>query len=509
MMSHRTRVRLFTRALRRGSPRLTPHHPKLPPARFVAMLVVMLVGIFGWSLWGGQIMAELNPMIRTHFHMLTPTLNAWITPPVFTHQAPIMIATPVGARLDKRVITVPVGSILTAHLADHDGDVPELIVNGETVAFTPDTSGGYAVSHEVLSGDKISIHRGWQDIATWKIDVQNPLPPHIAFTDAPTISESRATRIAYMASDDFGVTSVVARLTPRTSPGVNNVPIDIPLAMPNSKTVQRISFEDLTGYAWAGQPVQIQLIVTNAAGLTAASDAQEFVSPGRHFANPIAQALIDERLKLLDRPDDEVVRNQTANIMAGIARTPPTYQGDHVVLMALRAGAVRLILDHGRSDILAITDLLWQSAIRIESGAVGVAEQRLHEAQRALADALDRRSDGRDVQELVERLRVALAEYLTTLSARTVPAPESVGDLKQALGVQMNQLTPEDINRSLEKIRDLSNSGSADAARDVFVGLQQQLEAIRGNSISFSDAVRKKGSEEGAHNLIDRLLKNF
>ncbi|MDP9128652.1 MAG: DUF4175 domain-containing protein [Pseudomonadota bacterium] len=511
MVSRRHRVRFFSRAAPLGFSPLTRRKRKAPPLRYVFLILVTLGGLFGWSFWGGQFMASLNPAIRMQLHLLTPALDAWISPPDYTGLPPIMIATPAGSRFDGEIIEVPRGSILTAHLADHDGDTPELLLNGERIPFTPDRDGDFEVAHVIESGATLAIRRGWQDIHAWKIRVIGDQPPEVAFVEPPSITEHKAVRLAYEASDDFGVTSVAALITPRARPGIDATPIEIPLASPDAKSLRRVNIEDLTSYAWAGDMVQIQLLARDGKGHTTTTAAVDINVPERVFYHPVARALIEERGKLLQSPEDEGIRNEVANVMAGVAHVPVAYHGDNVVLMALRSGAVRLVLDRRPEINGAVSALLWQAAVQIEDGPVGIAERRLHETQRELADGLDGKATQSELQGLVERLRQALTSYLSALSMRAAhPGPETLhGSATPAPSVGP---FPLDTDKMLEKIKDLSVSGESDAARDELLKLQQQLEVLRNGGKSFTEEMRRRsGSLEHPQDgsAVQRLMQNF
>ncbi len=94
------------------------------------------------------------------------------------------------------------------------------------------------------------------------------------------------------------------------------------------------------------------------------------------FFHPVARALIDERKKLLQNPYDDNLRGNAANLMANIAHQPSAYRGDPVVMMALRSGAVRLVLDRGSETVPSVNEILWQAAVRIEDGTIGEAEKQ-------------------------------------------------------------------------------------------------------------------------------------
>jgi uncharacterized protein (TIGR02302 family) len=462
-----------------------------PYALRYAMLILLVVGLLsGWGALGGRLIAAINPTLGK-LHMTAPALDAWITPPEYTHLPPIMIATPAGMRLDKTVIDVPEGSILSAHLAEKDGAAPTLDVNDDSVSFTAEDQKDYEATQAITGGDRISIARGWQLLGSWRIHVVPDQAPRVAFTEPPSASERKSVKISYEAADDYGVATIMLRVTPRESlPGASDDPIEIPIAAPEAKDVKRASFEDLTAHPWAGLPVQLQLIVTDAVGHKAQSENADFTLPERVFFHPVARALIDARKKLLQGPFDENVRNDTANLMAGIAHQPSNYRGDPLILMALRSGAVRLILDHGREATLSVNDILWQSAVRIEDGTIGAAEQNLRQAQKELADALDRNASEQDVQKLIDRLHQALAQYLSELSTRMAKRPGPVEDLSQLSGLQTNMLTPKDLDRMLDEMRSLSAAGSREAAREELSRMQQLLENLRTDTPQLSDEQR-------------------
>lgn len=462
--------------------------------RYGVVLLLALGCVFGWGALGGRLIDAINPALGKQLHMSAPTLDAWITPPEYTGLPPVMIATPADIRHNDGILNVPEGSMISAHLAERDSRAPVLIANNEKTQFTTDSHGDFEASALLKSGDVLTIRRGWQTLGSWHIHIVPDTPPEVAFTDPPSVTEHKSVRLAYEAKDDYGVTSVTARLEPRQSlPGENNNPIEISLATTESKDLKRVNFEDLSSHSWAGQPVSITLIAQDASGHSTESEKVDFTLPERAFFQPVARALIDERKKLLQQPDDDVLRSEAANIMATIAHQPQNYHGDPVVLMALRSGAVRLVLDHGHESALAINDILWQSALRIESGGLGTAEQNLHEAQKDLADALDRNASEQEIQQKIDRLHQALAQYLAQLSTRVAQQhPVPAGDLNQILGPQTNMLTPNDLERMLNNIRDLSATHARDAARQQLAQLQQLLENMNTDSHPLSEQQKQQ-----------------
>jgi uncharacterized protein (TIGR02302 family) len=455
--------------------------------RYALLILLVLGGITGWGALGSRLVAAINPALG-RLHIATPVLDAWITPPEYTGLAPIMIATPAGLRHDGDVIDVPEGSTISAHVVAEDGAAPQLLANNEAVDFTADAHGDFQASAALHQGETVAVRRGWQELGSWQVRFIAPQPPAIAFAEPPSVTEQKSVRLSYDAKDQYGIASVTAVVSPRESlPGASSIPIEITLSAPQAKEAKRVDFEDLTASPWAGLPVDIRLVAFNTAGQKAVSAPESFVLPEREFFNPVARALVDERKKLLQSPYDDAARAEAANIMAGIAQQPRNYHNDAVVLMALRSGAVRLILNRGQEVVTPVSDILWQSAVRIEDGTIGMAEQNLRAAQKDLADALDRNASEEEIQKLIDRLHQALAQYLSELSTRMAAQPGPVENLGSLLGEQSNMLTPRELEKMLDDMRAKSASGQRDAARQELAKLQQLLENLRTGPTELSE----------------------
>ncbi len=276
-------------------------------------------------------------------------------------------------------------------------------------------------------------------------------------------------------------TVVLVRDTARIPAGAIDVPVEMSSWRPlNAKDIKRASFEDLTANPWAGSTRATSAHRHRWRWPHGAERTCGFhTCPERIFFNPVARALVDERKKLLQHPLDDALRDEAANLMAGVAHDPGNYHGDPVVLMALRTGAVRLVLNHDQEVVPPVNDILWQTAVRIEDGAVGMAEQNLRQAQKELADALDRNASEQEIQQRIDALHQALTQFLSELSMRAAKRPGPIEDLSQLSGTKSNMLTPKDLDRMLEQMRDLSATGARDAARQELSRLQQLLENLR------------------------------
>jgi hypothetical protein len=219
-----------------------------------------------------------------------------------------------------------------------------------------------------------------------QVGILSSKSPLIAMTVPPALAENKKLLLSYDASDNSGIREIALRVTPHDPlPGANNIPVEISLSVPVAKRISRTDSQDLTSFPWAGQSVTLQIVATNEAGKKGTTDAIDFTLPERRFFHPIARVLIEERKKLMQHPEDDMLREEAANIMASIAHEPDSYRRDPVVLMALRSGAVRLVLGHDRDAAISVNDILWQAAARIEDGSSASSQRTMRDPRRDLA----------------------------------------------------------------------------------------------------------------------------
>lgn len=485
-----------------------------PYALRYGLILLLLVGVgAGWGHWGERLIHAINPALGQGWKPALPTLNAWITPPEYTGLPPVMIATPAGVRYAKETLKVPAGSTLSIHLSDSRHE-PQLKLGSEKTAFAADAANNYSITRTLDASGDVAIERGWQTIANWNISVQPDQPPTVEFSEDPAATERKAVKLAYKASDDYAVAKVTAIISPTMSlPGQDNAPLELILTEAKAKDLAQTEYQDLTGHPWAGTPVQIELLATDAVGQVAHSSKKTFTLPERVFINPVAKALIEERKKLL-LAADQPVRNEAANIMAGIARQPAAYGGDAVVLMALRGGAVRLILDRATDAPQRVGEIMWNSAARIEDGGASDAENLLRMAQNELSDALERNASEAEIQQLIDQVQAALQNYLRELSRRVAQQPPLAPELQQ-LGQQMNMLSPDDLQNMLNELRGLSASGQREALQQRLEQMRQMLENLRTGPMELPQDVKDKLQQMGEmrslakqqQELIDKTFK--
>lgn len=436
-----------------------------------------------------RLAGSLNPAIGGAFVPERIAYDLWITPPAYTKLPPIVLARAGTDAGPAGPMKVPAGSVLTARVSGSES-VPQLRANGAWQDFAGsdnDASGAqtYTVSAVLDEGYEVALRRGWLSFARWPVQVVADRAPTVSFAAPPEPAEHGAVRLDIALDDDYGVQSLRAIVSPTMSmPHVEADEVAIDLAPPAPGTplpTLLSSAQDLAATQLAGMPVSIKIEATDAAGHSAVSAPATLTLPERTFTHPLALALVSARKKLIDGGDDN--REPVANMMATVARQPHSYGGDEVVMMALRSGAVRLVLDYDPGAISAVTTLLWQTALRVEDGALGQAAENLRAAQKDLQEALDRGATGNEIAALADRLQEALARYLSAMAGSMAHSAAQGGsdalmmDDAALMGAQM--VGADQLMAMAQELGDLAATGSHDAARKLLQQLGQITEALQ------------------------------
>lgn len=407
------------------------------------------------------------------------SVKAWISPPPYARLPSFEL----GERTGIIHTEVLEGSVF--HVTwQGEGTAPTMRVAGEEAQLESGAGADLTTSMTVPSVDKSQHHtvllrRGWLRLALWRLTVIPDNAPQIGLTEEPEITARKTIRFAYKASDDYGVEKISVRIAPTTSSlGVSMEPVELDLATPGIKNIEAANYADLTSLPWAGVPVTIQLIAADGAGTRAWSKPAVLTLPTRAFRNPFARALIEERQKLLQQPD-ATMRDETANVMAGIARQQGVYRGDPVAMMALRAGAVRLVLNEAAETVGAVANILWQTALRLEEGTMGKARQDLAEAERDLTEALLRDTAQESILPYLGRVHDVLERYFQEMENERARQPPALQGIDWPLATASEMLTPEDLQNRLSTIGEHIASGDRHAARVALAQMQSVIENLR------------------------------
>ncbi|HTW26005.1 MAG TPA: DUF4175 family protein, partial [Acetobacteraceae bacterium] len=245
-------------------------------------------------------------------------LQAWITPPDYTHVAPVFLKPDGGS------VAVPAGSHLTVSVTGGSG-TPSLTLEGHGAPFRTLARDSFQADRDLTQGGRLTVRRNGQDLATWDLTVIVDQPPTAAWTEPPGATRTgQETRLPWTAGDDYGVVSLEAELRLKDRPSAPALTVPIPLPGGDPKSAHGVYQQDLTANPWAGLPVIAHLLARDAPGQAGRSADATFTLPERLFTNPVARALIAIRKGLSLHPED---RDSAVDALDGLIMHPELLHG--------------------------------------------------------------------------------------------------------------------------------------------------------------------------------------
>lgn len=462
---HVTRMRQALSRLKLGLPNFSLSG-RDPYAIRHGALLLLAGGLFvGWG--------DLGPRFATALQVwptaaVRPSaIELWIDPPAYTDAAPIRL-TPA---LD--LVRAPTGSRLKAVA---EADAPLLAIAGETeTPFTPtEIEGEQALDAELTQSGRLAIIEAEGEvIAEWPLEVTPDRPPVAVLAGAPAVSETGALRFDYVAEDDYGVVNADLAFAPADGapPGGYSDRESLPIPVPqNAKLAKGAMFRDLTPHRWAGRMVSVRMRATDALQQSGESTAVEFTLPEREFLHPVAQAIIKSRKRLDASPG---AREGIARTIAALMRKPADYGGDIGVAMAMAVIQGRLLVDGTETSYTLARDMMWETALRLEDGDLSAAERALRDARERLAEAMARDAPPEEIAKLVEELKEALQQLMEAMARAQQQNPDA-----QPMDPNAQQIQSQDLMEMLDRIRELTEQGARDAAKDALAQVDRLLEQL-------------------------------
>ena len=430
---------------------------------FLALAVA--VGAAGYG-WRDRLAESLQPRFASAAPAAPPAIELWAEPPAYTGRAPIF-APPAGEEL-----RLPVGSSLIARVSDADS--PSLRLDDRQQPLAEEAPGQYALTLEVGDATSIAVESGDAVLARWPVTVVPDMPPSATLRQAPSATERQALRLDYALYDDYGVAEAWAELRLAEDERLADLDEVLRLPFPLGNTarteVQSSAFHDLTPHRWAGHRVLVRIVARDAMDQIGSSETMAVRLPERAFTHPVARQIIAAR-KQLDRGAAHI---DVARLLAEIASYPGRFDHDTVVYLAISSSFHRLRHGDDQATKTAVRDVLWDTALRVEDGALPTAERELRAAQQALQEALARDAPPEEIRRLVEELREAMRRFAAELANRAGETP-----LDEQAGERQQSIAGEDLERMLDRIQDLAETGARDAAQNLLSQLQQMLESVR------------------------------
>lgn len=506
---HQARARATLAQLRLPRPRLTRSGQDRWGLLYIVPVMLVASVAAGWGQLGPRVAQALTlPAVPSPYSGGPAVLlDGWITPPVYTRLPPILLAQSETGIFRDTVVPVPAGSVvaLRVNLGPEAGDTPPRLRTGEDAAtnFKDAGDGSFTLDGPVPDTSRLDVRLGWSKLASWQLDYQPDRAPEIVWRNEPKIS-GHDVALDFKAHDDYGITRLEVVLELAVSaPGLSAKARRVALSGAGQKDIDGRTPLDLTTSSWSGMPVMLRIEAADQINQTARTASVTVTLPERRFDNPVSRMLVAARKKLLINPDG--AWTETSNLMAGIANNPPAYQGDYVVLLALRSAAMRMHLDDRHVGLTPIAEIMWQVALRLETGGLVAAQDALRAAQAALEEALAGNADPETVKQLTQQLGQAMAQYMQALSENLAAAQ---GDIPPELMDEAGgRDIAEEIMQKMQQIQDLSATGAREAAQQKLQELQKMLQELAQAKPMTPEQMADMADFKRLKELIDRQQK--
>ncbi len=495
------------------SPRVDRRDPYA--LRFVAVLLLVVGVVAGRGDYAGPLADALRlpstpgPEVR---------VDAWVTPPGYTGRAPIFLTTapeaapgarpaPAAALAHEGPVGVPQGSVVSLRVNGVPAPVARFLAEGTAddaaVPIAP-SAPQQAAAAPAVAGDAALIRpTGFQttldrsgtvvlageggELQRFAFTVEPDAPPAIKLIEDPGATMRGAFRLAYEVTDDYRVAGARAVFTdPRTpiaatteaAPRPLVGPPDMPLSLPRKTAAKKTAetFRDLSAHPWAGGTVTLTLEARDDAGNVGKSEPVAVVIPARPFRNPVARMLVEQRRDLaLDANAARTVADRLDTVLT----YSPEFIDDASVHLGLRTIWNRIVAARDDEDLKPVLDLMWQMALAIDGGDASLAEQRLREARERLREALQNGASKEEIAKLTEELRQAMQEYMQALQEQMQRNPDLAQQQPQQQNQNAQEVTPEDFQKMIDRIEELSKLGDREAAEQLLSQLDQMLENLQ------------------------------
>lgn len=511
---HRKRLARLVARLKPSWPK--PRADRDDPYAIRAALVLALVAAFfaAGSDAGSRLKSAFLPTASASTQLVR--LDAWITPPVYTGMAPVVLADgteQVGRGSETfRALSVPVRSQLIVRAHAPDGESVTLTLADEDgTSRTIEPKDGAATglmefNAGLMKPATADLRVGGSTVAQWQLAMIEDTAPRISLLEAPTAMPRGALRVEYGALDDYGVASAEARFTlaeGQMPEAPNDIAVEeegdlaeveplfgppvMPLQLPraNAKKVEGRATQDLTSHPWAGLKVIMTLAARDQADQVGTSEPYPLVMPARRFTKPLAKAVIEQRKTLVLDPNQ---LPRVARALDALTIGDEKVIQDRVVYLSLRNAYWRLNNDRSLDSVKTVVEQLWSTALRIEEGDLPKAERDLRTAQDALMKALRENAPAEEIKQRIEELRAALSRYLQALAAQENEQAEMAGQPPQD---RDDMVSEQDLDKMLESIKDLAESGSKDMAEKMLSELNDILDRLQANNLPRTEQQQK------------------
>lgn len=494
---HRLRQLKGLDGLKAGTPQsnwrdIDPRAFRLPVALALVAALLLGPGDTRSNLADSLSFAAPPPAIQT-------VMDAWLKPPAYTGKPPVLLTSPAMAERLKSEpeITVPEKSVLSLRITGAEAPVlsfhePVESANPPAVqGFSPEVKAGEGLFQAEIPLTRpaiVKVTDGGKELASWRISLIPDAPPAIEITEDPSGDSSGMLTAKWKATDDYGVAGITADiyLADEQDEGVGfsdagifefeppKLPVSLRKASPREEAGE--SKADVAEHPWAGFMVEMTLTARDAAGNRTESASRVFRLPERLFTKPLARALIEQRRHLIMTPDEA---GGVAEMLDAILTYPAGLierSGTHI---AIATALSRLRAAEDRAGIDGVIRMLWQIAVDIEDGAYADAKAELEALRKELQRALREGASPERIAELTQKLREALDRYMQSLMEEAQKRMAE-GQMNQNQQMQQGRMvSPQDLQKMLDMIEKLAQSGANEAAEQMLSQLEDILRNLQ------------------------------
>jgi uncharacterized protein (TIGR02302 family) len=455
-----------------------------------------------------KVQAALTPE-NNNIEIQVGIFTGWINPPEYTKLQPALI------KGEDDALMVPIGSSLSARVFGGKGKV-ELGIYGETQDFI-NIDNENAVLESILDKDTDLIIKQNQKIIFKKqLKILNDNAPLVDFVEEPKSTIKGVMDINYIFSDDYDVTKLFAKIIlkkPIESLEIQDITFKVPFTTSSDNQTLGQYYHDLSEHIWAGLPVKIMLIAEDYIGQKGLSRELEILLPEKPFKNLIAISIINQRKNLsLNKVDPFEVGKALIEVSEAKLFEEKLPEAQDWLLessnILLESKDNLMLTDKKKSFVV---DLLWKTALYIESGQLSVAENELRRAQQDLEEALSQGGDGAEIQDMMDNLDNALAKYLDELEnpmdidVPQVSEADDPGDRGGENGAQSSER--ENLEEKLEDIAELTASGSLDEAQEQLDQMQEMSEGLDRDALGEALGEQETDSAPMAMQQISEMMQ--
>ena len=434
-----------------------------------------------------------------------PQVNAWITPPAYTGEAPVFL-TP------QMKISVLTGSKLTVIL---NGSADAIRLGGKTLPANVLGPQSRRADDVITTSGTLAVGPWWHRLGHWRIAAVSPAAPVLRFD--PASLDNQGLRLSWQVNDPYGLASMAVAIHPQGYPDA--LPEGAALPSATGKGAARLDTRDSP---YGGITVSLRLRAVNLAGVSTISAPQTMILPAPllHDQTAMLLSMIRQNLALTPGQAPAIARQ-----IMRVAKAPPSAISYAVDLqLAALATALGTHAAHPEDAVARLQALIRQ----IEAGPDFEPSQALAQASQALLQALAHGPpDASTLNKLLQAMQQALAQHLAALQpapsgqsrqnfdtsalnrlAAQIAADERAGRMRQAQA-ELQQLAA--ALESLQTARPMSAAqvAQSQAAAQAAQGLSQVIQGQANLLDKTSQGNATPGEQGKLHSSLGKIGKDL